>query len=110
MQRGSLKSAIRDDNPVLFLEHRLLYAQTGHVPAEEYLVPLTNSAIKRAGADMTVIATGRTVNLALAAAEKLAAEGIEVEVVDPRTLKPLDAAVIERSIKKTNRAVIRFRW
>ena len=104
--KGLLKSAIRDDNPVLFLEHRLLYGQTGPVPAEEYLIPLTNSAIKRSGTDMTVVATGRTVNLALTAAEKLAAEGIEIEVVDPRTLKPLDAAVIERSIKKTSRAVI----
>jgi acetoin:2,6-dichlorophenolindophenol oxidoreductase subunit beta len=104
--KGLLKSAIRDDNPVLFLEHRLLYGQTGPVPSEEYLIPLTSGAIKRSGTDMTVVATGRTVNLALTAAEKLAAEGIEIEVVDPRTLKPLDASVIERSIKKTSRAVI----
>ena len=104
--KGLLKSAIRDDNPVLFLEHRLLYAQTGPVPTEEYLVPLANSAIKRAGSHVTVIATGRTVNLALVAAEKLAAEGIEIEVVDPRTLKPLDTGAIERSIRKTNRVVI----
>ncbi len=104
--KGLLKSAIRDDNPVSVSGAQAALCADGPVPAEEYLVPLTNSAIKREGADMTVIATGRTVNLALTAAEKLAAEGIEIEVVDPRTLKPLDAGIIQRSIKKTNRAVI----
>src|SRR4051812_39930514 len=104
--KGLLKSAIRDDNPVLFLEHRLLYAQSGPVPVEDYVVPLGCADVKRAGDDMTVVATGRTVNLALAAAAKLAAEGIAIEVVEPRTLKPLDSAVIERSVKKTNRAVV----
>jgi pyruvate/2-oxoglutarate/acetoin dehydrogenase E1 component len=105
--KGLLKSAIRDNNPVLFLEHRLLYAQTGLVPEEtEYLVPLGLAEIKRAGTDITVVATGRTVPLALNAASSLSAEGIEVEVIDPRTLKPLDAATIVRSIKKTSRLVI----
>jgi pyruvate/2-oxoglutarate/acetoin dehydrogenase E1 component len=104
--KGLLKSSIRDDNPVLFLEHRLLYGQTGPVPPGEHLIPLGSAEVKRAGTDMTVVATGRTVNLALAAAEKLAADGIAIEVVEPRTLKPLDIAVIERSVRKTNRAVI----
>lgn len=104
--KGLLKSAIRDANPVLFLEHRLLYAQTGPVPEEDYLIPLGQAAVKRAGEDMTVVATGRTVPLALAAAEKLAVEGISIEVLDPRTLRPLDAAAIEQSVRKTNRAVV----
>jgi pyruvate dehydrogenase E1 component beta subunit len=104
--RGLLKSAIRDDNPVLFLEHRLLYSQTGPVPEEEDLIPLGVADVKRAGTDLTVIATGRTVPLALSVAEKLSIEGIEVEIVDPRTLKPLDKATIVRSVKKTNRVVI----
>lgn len=104
--KGLLKSAIRDANPVLFLEHRLLYAQTGPVPEEEYLVPLGLAEIRRTGSDMTVVATGRTVPLALSAAEKLAAEGIAVEVVEPKTLKPLDTSVIERSVRKTSRVIV----
>jgi pyruvate/2-oxoglutarate/acetoin dehydrogenase E1 component len=104
--KGLLKSAIRDDNPVLFLEHRLLYGQSGPVPADEYLVPLGCAEVKRAGTNITVIATGRTVTLALSAAETLAAEGIAIEVVEPRTLKPLDTGAIERSVRKTNRAVV----
>lgn len=105
--KGLLKSAIRDNNPVLFLEHRLLYAQTGPVPDEpDYLIPLGVADIKRAGSDLTVVATGRNVLLALMVAEKLSAEGIKIEVVDPRTLKPLDAATVVRSVKKTNRLVV----
>jgi len=105
--KGLLKSAIRDNNPVLFLEHRLLYAQTGSVPEDaEYLVPLGLADVKRLGTDLTVVATGRTVPLALAAAQRLATEGIEVEVIDPRTLKPLDVATIVQSVRKTNRLVI----
>src|SRR5207248_3063087 len=87
--KGLVKSAIRDDNPVLFLEHRLLYAQMGPIPEDGHLIPLGRAAIKRVGTNLTVIATGRTVHLALAAAEKLSSEGIEIEVVEPRTLKPL---------------------
>jgi len=104
--KGLLKSAIRDNNPVLFLEHRLLYAQTGSVPEGEHLVPLGHAVVRRAGSDLTVIATGRTVHLALAAARLLAAEGTEVEVIEPRTLKPLDTALLSKSVKKTNRAVV----
>ena len=105
--KGLLKSAIRDNNPVLFLEHRLLYAQTGPVPEDgDYLVPLGLADVKRAGTDITVVATARTVPLALAAAETLAAERIELEVIDPRTLKPLDAATVAESVKKTNRLVV----
>jgi acetoin:2,6-dichlorophenolindophenol oxidoreductase subunit beta len=104
--KGLLKSAIRDQNPVLFLEHRLLYAQTGPVPSEDYLVPLGSTEVKRSGDDITVVATGRTVILALSAAEKLAAEGIAIEVVDPRTLKPLDLSAIEKSVRKTSRAIV----
>jgi pyruvate/2-oxoglutarate/acetoin dehydrogenase E1 component len=104
--KGLLLSAIRDNGPVLFLEHRLLYAQMGMVPQEGFVVPLGSAEIKRGGSDVTVIATGRTVTLALSAAEKLSAEGIEIEVVDPRTLKPLDLATITGSIKKTHRLVV----
>jgi pyruvate dehydrogenase E1 component beta subunit len=105
--KGLLKSAIRDDNPVLFLEHRLLYAQSGPVQEDsEYSVPLGLADVKRHGTDITVVATGRTVPLALTAASTLAAEGIEIEVIDPRTLKPLDTATIAKSVRKTNRLVI----
>jgi len=105
--KGLLKSAIRDDNPVLFLEHRLLYAQSGSVPEDiEYFVPLGLADVKRFGTDITVVATGRTLLLALTAASILAPEGIEIEVIDPRTLKPLDTATIVQSVKKTNRLVI----
>jgi pyruvate/2-oxoglutarate/acetoin dehydrogenase E1 component len=104
--KGLLKSAIRDDNPVLFLEHRLLYSQVGPVQEDEFLVPLGTAAVKRSGKDLTIVASGRTVSLSLAAAGKLAQEGIEVEVIDPRTLKPLDTASIFRSVRKTSRLVV----
>ena len=104
--KGLLKSAIRDPNPVLFLEHRLLYAQTGLVPEGEHLLPLSSARVMRPGKDITLIATGRTVPLSLAAAEKLFGEGVEVEVVDPRTLSPADTATFFRSVKKTNRLVV----
>jgi len=104
--KGLLKSAIRDANPVLFLEHRLLYGQTGPVPDDDFSIPIGSADIKRAGNDLTIAATGRTVPLSLTAAEKLAGEGIDVEVIDPRTLKPLDKATIVKSVKKTNRLVV----
>jgi pyruvate/2-oxoglutarate/acetoin dehydrogenase E1 component len=105
--KGLLKSAIRDDNPVLFLEHRLLYSQSGPVPENlEYSVPLGVADIKREGKDITIVATGRTVPLTLSAAANLAAEGIDCEVIDPRTLKPLDTATVVKSVKKTNRLVV----
>jgi pyruvate/2-oxoglutarate/acetoin dehydrogenase E1 component len=104
--KGLLKSAIRDANPVLFLEHRLLYGQTGPVPEGDFSIPMGSADIKRTGKDLTIAATGRTVPLSLAAAEKLAGEGIDVEVIDPRTIKPLDKATIVKSVKKTNRLVV----
>ena len=104
--KGLLKSAIRDNNPVIFLESRMLYSQTGPIPEGEHLVPLGSAAVKRPGIDVTVVATGRTVALALSAAEKLSKEGIEVEVIDPRTLKPLDSETILGSVRKTNRLVV----
>jgi len=104
--KGLLKSAIRDNNPVIFLEHRLLYSMTGPVPEGEYLVPLGTAAVKRSGRDVTVVASGRTVSLCLTSAEKLSQEGIDVEIIDPRTLKPLDSETIVQSVRKTNRVVV----
>ena len=104
--KGLLKSSIRDDNPVIFIEHKLLYNEKGPVPEEEYVVPLGVAEVKREGSDVTVVATSRMVMRALTAAEQLAAEGIEVEVIDPRTIVPLDKEAIIESVKKTNRLVI----
>jgi acetoin:2,6-dichlorophenolindophenol oxidoreductase subunit beta len=104
--KGLLKSAIRDNNPVIFLESRMLYSLTGPIPSGEHLVPLGSASIKRAGNEITIVATGRTVSLALSAAGKLSKEGVEVEVIDPRTLKPLDSATILQSVHKTNRLVV----
>jgi pyruvate dehydrogenase E1 component beta subunit len=104
--KGLLKAAIRDDNPVIFLEHKALYVTKGHVPAEEYLVPLGVADVKRSGRHVTVVGIHTMVHKALAAAEKLAGEGIEVEVIDPRTLVPLDVETIVRSVRKTKRLVI----
>jgi pyruvate dehydrogenase E1 component beta subunit len=104
--KGLLKSAIRDDNPVMFLEHKLLYPVQGPVPEEEYLIPLGQADIKRAGSDVTVVATSRMVHRALAAVETLASEGIEAEVIDPRTLNPLDEETILISVRKTQRLVV----
>ena len=103
--KGLLKSAIRDDNMVLVLENKHLYFQKGPVPEGEYLVPLGVADIKRPGTDVTVVATGRLVGVALSAAETLSKDGIEVEVLDPRTLFPLDAKAIIASVKKTGRLV-----
>ncbi|HEY3364671.1 MAG TPA: alpha-ketoacid dehydrogenase subunit beta [Symbiobacteriaceae bacterium] len=103
--KGLLKSAIRDDNMVIFLESKHLYFQKGPVPEEEYLTPLGVADIKRAGKDVTVVATGRMVSFALAAAETLSKEGVDVEVLDPRTLWPLDKQAIIDSVKKTGRLV-----
>ena len=104
--KGLLKSAIRDDNPVIFIEHKLLYNTTGPVPDDEYLIPLGLADIKRAGKDVTIVATSRMVLFALEAAEKLAADGIDAEVIDPRSLKPLDLPAIVRSVEKTGRLVV----
>jgi len=104
--KGLLIAAIRDPNPVLFIEHKLLYKTKGHVPEESYEIPLGKAEIKRAGKDLTIIATTIMVKRALEAAEKLAAEGIDVEVVDPRTLKPLDTDTLIQSVIKTGKLLI----
>jgi pyruvate/2-oxoglutarate/acetoin dehydrogenase E1 component len=104
--KGLLKSAIRDDNPVVFIEHKLLYNTTGPVPDEEYLIPIGVADVKRPGDDVTIVATSRMVLFALNAAEELAQQGIEAEVIDPRTLKPLDMDTIVRSVEKTGRLVV----
>ena len=104
--KGLLIQAIRDDNPVVFLEHKILYAMEGEVPEGEYTIPFGQADIKREGSDVTVVATANMVHTALGSAEKLAADGISVEVVDPRTLYPLDMETIIASVKKTHRLVI----
>ncbi len=104
--KGLLKSAIRDDNPVVFIEHKLLYNTTGSVPEEEYTIPIGVADVKRGGDDVTIVATSRMVLFALNAAEELARQGIGAEVIDPRTLKPLDTDTIIRSVKKTGRLVV----
>jgi 2-oxoisovalerate dehydrogenase E1 component len=103
--KGLLKAAIRDDNPVMFIEHKMLYKEKGPVPEEEYLIPLGVADVKREGKDVTLVTYSRMVYRALEAAEVLAKEGIDVEVVDLRTLKPLDIETIVGSIKKTGRLV-----
>jgi pyruvate dehydrogenase E1 component beta subunit len=106
--KGLLKTAIRDPNPVLFFEHKGLYRVKGEVPPvdEEHLVPFGEAAVARAGADVTVVATGLMVGRALEAAESLAAEGIDLEVIDPRTLVPLDMETILASVERTSRALV----
>ena len=104
--KGLLISAIRDDNPVVFLEHKMLYGTQGEVPEESYAIPLGKADVKREGQDITVVATAMMVGRALSAAEKLAGNGISLEVVDPRTLSPLDEETILNSVKKTHRLLI----
>ena len=104
--KGLLVTALRDPNPVVFLEHKLLYPTRGPVPEEQYTIPFGRAEIKRAGTDVTIVATGLMVSKSLAAADLLAAEGIGAEVVDPRTLVPLDKATIIESVKKTGRLVV----
>jgi pyruvate dehydrogenase E1 component beta subunit len=104
--KGLLVSSIRDNNPVIFMEHKLLYRTKGPVPEELYDLPLGVADVKREGRDLTIVAYSIMVPRALDAAEQLAAEGIEVEVVDPRTLKPLDAETIVGSVAKTGRVLI----
>jgi 2-oxoisovalerate dehydrogenase E1 component len=104
--KGLLTSAIRDDNPVIFLEHKALYAVKGPVPAEAYAIPLGKADVKREGSDVTVIATQAMVARALAAAAELEKDRISVEVIDPRTLVPLDEAALLASVRKTHRLVI----
>lgn len=104
--KGLLKSAIRDDNPVVFLEQKLLYRKDGEVPEEEYVIPLGKADVKREGADVTIVTWGRMVPMCLDVAESLAKEGISMEVLDPRTLVPLDREAITQSVAKTSRLVV----
>jgi len=104
--KGMLKTAIRDDNPVIFIESEVAYGYKGEVPSEEYLVPIGVGDVKRSGKDVTIIAWSKMVHVALEAANLLAQEGIEAEVIDPRTLRPLDEQLLLTSVEKTNRCVI----
>lgn len=104
--KGLLKSAIRDNDPVLFFEHRLLYALKGEVPEGEYTIPLGLADIKRRGKDVTVVATGTMVHKAIEAGVELSKDGIEIEVVDPRSLVPLDREALVNSVKKTGRLLV----
>jgi len=104
--KGLLKSAIRDNDPVIFMENEINYGDIGDVPDEEYLIPLGQADIKRQGGDVSLIAHSRMTGYALVAAEELAKQGIDAEVIDPRTIKPLDENTILTSVAKTNRAVI----
>jgi pyruvate dehydrogenase E1 component beta subunit len=104
--KGLLKAAIRDDNPVCFLEGEMLYNTKGEVPEEDYVIPLGEAEVKREGTDATIVANGKMVIAALAAAEQLAKEDIAVEVVDLRTVRPIDVETIANSVRKTNRAVV----
>lgn len=104
--KGLLKAAIEDDNPVIFYEHKLLYKTIGQVPEESYSIPLGKADIKRHGTDITIVATAIMVHKALDAAAKLEKEGISVEVIDPRTLVPLDEETIVNSVKKTGRVIV----
>lgn len=104
--KGLLIASIRDNNPVVFLEHKMLYGLEEEVAEDDYAIPLGQADVKRAGEDITVVATAQMVHRALSAAEKLSAEGIKMEVVDPRTLQPLDEETILESVKKTHRLLI----
>jgi len=104
--KGLIKAAIRDDDPVIFFQHKRLFAQTGHVPEDEYIIPIGSAAVKRPGKDITILTYSRMTYLCLEAAEQLAKEDIDVEIVDLRTLKPLDFALIAESVKKTYNVLI----
>src|SRR5271156_6575252 len=104
--KGLMTAAIRDDNPVVYLHHYMLTLDKGEVPEGEYVVPIGVADVKRAGTDITIVATGWMVKKSLAAAEQLAKDGISAEVVDPRTLAPLDVKTIIASVKKTGKLVL----
>lgn len=104
--KGLLKAAIRDDDPVIFMESELMYGDKGEVPEGEYLLPIGVADIKRKGTDVTIISFGKMMKVALEAAEELAKEGIEAEVIDLRTVRPIDYATCLESVKKTNRCVV----
>jgi pyruvate dehydrogenase E1 component beta subunit len=104
--KGLLKTAVRDDSPVVFIEHKLLYAVKGEVPEEEYLIPFGQARVAREGRDVTIVALSRMVWKAMEAAEELARDGIQAEVIDPRTVVPLDVETIVRSVQKTGRLIV----
>lgn len=104
--KGLLISAIRDQNPVCFVEHKLLYKSKGEVPEGEYTIPIGVGEIKRPGTDLTVVSTGIMLHRCLSVADRLAQEGLEVEVLDPRTLRPLDTEMITASVKKTGKLLV----
>lgn len=104
--KGLLRTAIRGNDPVLFFEHKVLYQMTGDVPEEDYTIPFGQAAVKKEGSDVTIVATALQVHTTLSAAQALANEGISVEVIDPRTLIPLDKDTILGSVKKTGRLVV----
>ncbi len=104
--KGLLKAAIRDDNPVVFLEGEMLYNTKGEVPDEEYVIPLGKAEVKRQGNHCSIIAHGKMILVALQAADAMAKEGVECDVVDLRTIRPMDVETIAASVRKTNRAVV----
>jgi pyruvate dehydrogenase E1 component beta subunit len=104
--KGLMTACIREDNPTIMVKHKRLLGMSGIVPEENYAIPLGTAHIARPGKDVTVVAYGRMLNESLAAAEELAKEGIDCEVIDPRTLQPLDTATIVASVRRTNRAIV----
>jgi len=104
--KGLLKSAIRDEDPVVFMESESHYGDTGEVPEEEYLIPIGKAAVKREGTDVTIVSYNKMMRVAMGAADELAKENISAEVIDLRTIRPLDWQTIVESVKKTNRLVI----
>lgn len=104
--KGLLKSAIRDDDPVIFMESELMYGDKGEVPTEEYLIPIGKADVKKAGTDVTIVSFGKIMKVALAAAQELEKENISAEVIDLRSVRPIDYAAVVESVKKTNRLVI----
>jgi pyruvate dehydrogenase E1 component beta subunit len=104
--KGLLKASIRDDNPVIFMESELMYGDKGEVPEEEYLITIGEAKVVRSGSDVTIVSFGKMMKVALEAAEELAKEGIDAEVIDLRTVRPIDYPAIIESVKKTNRLVI----
>ena len=104
--KGLLKSAIRDNDPVIYMESEVMYGEKGEVPVEEYLIPIGLADIKRAGSDVTIVSFGKIMKVALGAAQELEKENISCEVIDLRTVRPIDYATVVESVKKTNRLVI----
>jgi len=104
--KGLLKSSIRDDDPVIFMESELMYGDKGEVPESEYLIPIGSADIKREGSDVTIVSFGKMMKVAFEAADELAKDNISAEVIDMRTVRPLDYATVVESVKKTNRLVV----